>query len=260
MLKISIFFLVAVAVLGSCTEILPSSYQIVLPALPDTWEAVLGTPRWRLEWINEAGEKERRDFDGADNNAIAITVMQEWTTPIVAYPYWSSRGLFPGTMKPAGALFPLDVDGTRLVLTWHGGIDASLYGELAAAAGTEKTKAFTRLPLYFNWVGFRELLRSDSINEDLRADPWQADWRTLAARLVRSGFDRRALVPQARQRMLFPVADGTWIGTSPFAAALDYQNGVLIAFLIDGLNTFVSSAGVLRCTQDAWILVKPEDQ
>ncbi|MDR2807830.1 MAG: hypothetical protein LBB43_02355 [Spirochaetaceae bacterium] len=260
-MKLPVLFLWVIAVFCSCTEILPPSYRVVLPALPDTWKGILSTPRWRIEWINQTGAKEYLDYDGT-GAYVDIAVMQEWTTPILAYPYWPGSGLLPGVMKPAGALFPFDVDveGGAIVLSWSGGIDATLYHELAAHAGTEKTKAFSRLPVYFNWVGFRELRSGDTLKEEVRADLWQVDWQALGARFVQSGFDRRALVLQARKKMLFPVAPGPWIGVSPFAPALEYKEGALIAFLSAGANTFVSSAGLLRCTEEAWILVEDESQ
>lgn len=249
-------FLWAATVFCSCTQIIPPSYSVALPALPDTWKAVLGEPSWRIEYVNDKGEKEQINDCRADT--ALITVMQEWTTPILAYPYWPNRALPPGTMKPAGALFPFDVEDGRILISWEHGIDATLYYELASRAGSENNKAFSRLPMYFNWIAFRELLDGDRLKE-VKADPWQVDWQALAARFVKSGFDRRAIVPQARQKMTFPVPAGTWLETSPFAPTLEYKDKTLTAFISKGVNTFVSSAALLRCSEEAWILIINEE-
>jgi hypothetical protein len=251
----TLMYALAVTVLVSCESSFSDSYRLSLPVVPASWAAVLGDPAWRIEWINADGERERIDCNSG--SAPVITVMQEWITPVIAYPYWPGRNLVPDTMKPAGALFPFDMADEQLVLTWEAGIDAVLYYEMVRHVGEETTGgAFSRLPFYFNWPGFRDLLQSGNIKEAVQADPWQADWNTLAARFIQSGFDRRAIVQQVQQEIDVPVPAGTWVGTSPFAPAIEHTGGDLIlAIASTGVATFVSSAGILRCTPDAWILI-----
>ncbi|MDR0475627.1 MAG: hypothetical protein LBH43_18385 [Treponema sp.] len=37
-----------------------------------------------------------------------------------------------------------------------------------------------RIPWYFDWPRFRELMDSSDIPEEVRLDPWTADWKTIA--------------------------------------------------------------------------------
>jgi hypothetical protein len=138
----------------SCAMDTAPSYCVVFPALPDTWREVLGEPRWRVVWISPQGEQ-TLESDGKD--APLVDPLIEWTTPVIAYPFWPERGIRADMMKPAGALFPLDVNGGTIKLSWQGGVEAFIYKELASTP-PEATSGTPRRPQYFNWPRFRELL------------------------------------------------------------------------------------------------------
>ena len=247
------YFLTAVAavlLVQGCGESLTGSrYVLQLPEIPAAWETMLGSPCWRIEWINDQGQKESRVIEGG---CPEITMPHTWASPVLAWPLWPEKGLSTGIFMPAGAIFPFDVHGSTLVLSWQGGIDAVLYRELAKAGSNGD--AGKRQPHLFDWPRFRELFDDPSFNADVRADPWLANWPYIAQRIVQSGFDRRRLVPEGRSSLSIPVGPGPWVGTSPFAAPLFFENTPV--FPVRGsADTWVSDEGILKCNNAAWIFI-----
>jgi len=202
------------------------------------------------------------------NGVWNISLPQTWASAVTAYPFWPEKGLGPGIFKPAGAIFPYDASGKRLILSWQGGVDAALYWELAKACGgapvgeaeseeeSSERAAVARLPVNFNWPRFRRLFDDSSLNAEVRADPWLADWAGIAAKIVQSGFDKRRLVPEARGDLTVPVGPGPWIGASPFAAPLIFEKTPVFS-VRPAADTWVSGEGILRCNSETWILIKP---
>jgi hypothetical protein len=242
-----------------------SAYTLRLPAIPPAWEAVLGLPEWRIEWLNPAGEKSERRVKHGSRPEISLP--ETWASPVMAWPCWPARGIHPGVFKPAGGLFPFDASGETISLGWHGGVDAVLYRELVAAdnaansgdaagdGAAANSRAVPRLPQNFNWPRFRELFAPGSgINEEVRKDPWLADWPVIAAKTVKSGFDKRRLVPAAREELSVPAGPGPWIGSSPFAEPLLFE-GTPRFPVNEKPDTWVSSEGILRCNAKTWILL-----
>jgi hypothetical protein len=238
-----------------------SAYVLEPPPLPAAWLEILGVPRWRYEWVNSSGGREV--YDAGPEELPEISPLAEWTNPVLAFPHWPERGIIPGILRPAGALFPYDVRAGRLPLSWRGGLEAWLYFEMAAgnapeAAPVPKTP---RQPHYFNWPRFRELLEGPEIAGELRRDPWLADWEGIAARILQSGFDKRRIVPRSRDELRVPLPLGVspdmpWIGASPFAEPLfPGPGGELRLPVSDAVDTYFSAAGFLRCTRgiQAWI-------
>jgi hypothetical protein len=228
------------------------SFQPVLPALPAHWYEILGEPLWQIEWINEDGVWQRLESAISSNQADLpqLSLPVEWTTPILAWPFWPDWDLPPGAMQPSGALFPWDAAGNRLSLSWKAGVDAVFWKELAAYAEGD-----VRFPWYFDWPRFRELLDSEEIPEELRQDLWLADWKGIAEKTTQSGFDRRRIVSRKFTELLIPDLGGRWIGSSPFAAPLDALESGLKILAWDTPDTWVSSEGdVLKCAKSGWVL------
>jgi len=143
-------------------------------------------------------------------------------------------------------------------------VDSALYWEMAkawAGAGQESAEesperaAVTRLPLNFNWPRFRRLFDDPSLNAEVRADPWLADWPGIAAKTVQTGFDKRRLVPEPRSALTVPVSPGPWIGASPFADPLIFETTPVFP-VRSTADTWASKEGILRCNSEAWILFK----
>jgi hypothetical protein len=267
------YFLALISCMGlllnNCGEALTdSSFALELPVLPQAWEELLGSPRWRIEWVNEEGRKETMLAQG--NGDWNISLPQTWVSAVTAFPFWSEKGIGPGIFRPAGAIFPYDASGRNHILSWQGGVDAVLYWELARAysgAGQEEAEesleraagsfraAVTRRPMNFNWPRFRRLFDDPSLNAEVLADPWLADWAGIAAKIVKSGFDKRRLVPEARSALEVQVSPGPWIGTSPFAGPLVFEATPVFS-VRPTADTWVSREGILRCNSETWIFIK----
>jgi hypothetical protein len=244
-----IYYLLFVSCMGlllnSCGESLADSgFALKLPVLPPAWEDILGSPCWRIEWVNGEGRKETMTVSG--NGGWSVSLPQTWASAVSAFPFWPEKGIGPGIFKPAGAIFPFDASGGSLILSWQGGVDACLYWELAGAYG---------LPMNFNWPRFRRLFEDPSLNAEFRADPWLADWASIAAKIVKSGFDKRRLVPEARNALTVPVSPGPWIGTSPFAGPLFFETTPVFS-VRPRADTWVSREGILRCNSETWIFIQ----
>ena len=248
------------AVLASCENApIRPSYRPVLPELPEHWKEIpggLGPPHWRLEWIGEGGVWIERDVSPGQA-APDISLMPEWSTPVLAWPFWPDRELLPGMMRPAGAIFPWDACGQKLCVSWQGGVHAFFWKELALAARSSVPASASearRLPWYFDWPRFRELLESENISEAVRKDLWLADWKFIAQRTVQSGFDRRRIVSKSFTELTIPGLGGRWIGSSPFALPLDApEDGPLTIGISDTADTWVSSGGVLKGSRAGWV-------
>ena len=231
----------------------PSGYALMLPQPPEAWVSLLGAPHWRLEWLDSGGN--RRTADILPGETVKIELPVTWTNPVTAWPYWPAHGLIPGLFRPAGALFPFDVSGEDLCLSWEAGPDSIFYWELVLAsvnrqsdAGGEKT------PANFDWPRFRELFEQDGLSESVRADPWLVDWRSAAEKTFDSTFDRRRLVPESVQSVEIPVPEGPWYGTSPFADPLFFPLETTPIFPVrPGVNVWFSAHGILRCNGKTWV-------
>ena len=228
-----------------------SSYRPVLPELPGHWEEMLGKAHWRLEWIDESGSWQR--WEGRPGmEPPELSLINGWIYPVIAWPFWPEWNLFPALMRPGGALFPWDIYGGELRLSWEGGVDAFFWKELGVFSQANAQRA----PWNFDWPRFREILADGNINEDLKQDPWLADWRDIARRTVMSGFDSRRIVPRVSSELVIPELGGSWIGSSPFMPPLDAPlQGPLELNVYDSTDTWVSSEGVLKCSVLGWVFI-----
>jgi hypothetical protein len=249
--------LIPVLLFSGCGRALTEPvYVLKLPEPPPAWTELLGPPQWRVEWINPDGVKESRVTAGD----FAAALPQTWANAVSAWPFWPGKGIVPGIFRPAGAIFPFDVSGAELRLSWRGGVDAFVYWEMDAAYAAQAgaRTAASRRSGNFNWPRFRELFDDPAFSEMVRSDPWIVDWKTVAAKIVSSGFDKRRIVPEAREETAVPVPPGPWIGTSPFAPPLIFGKEETPVFPVGPRpDSWISAAGLLRCTAETWILISP---
>ena len=242
--------LLLLVLLAGCDDsLVRQSQRPNLPLLPPGWQEILGEPFWRLEWIDENGNWQ--EWEGRSDSVPRLSLPAEWTTPVLAWPFWPDWALLPGVMRPCGALFPWDAIGDKLELSWKGGVDAVFWKELAAYSASGG-----RFPWYFDWPRFRELMESESVPEALRLDPWQADWKEIGRRSAESGFDRRRLRPRNFTEISLHGFDGFWISCSPFAPPLEAgPEGLLLLNAADTPGTWVSSSGILKCSSVGWVFI-----
>jgi len=218
-MKPQIFFVLAVVCTAISCGFSPLQEQVraVFPEPPAQW--MLGVPCWRLEWYDPTGKLQSAEVSG---NGADIEILTRWPNGILAWPYWPEKGLAAGMLYPAGAMYPLDAGGSSINLSWAGGIDACLYREMDKH---RPLNTANRVPEYFDWKRFRALLR-ETAPEDLRADPWLADWKDIAERIVRSGFRQSLLKAEKRSGagIVLPH-DGPWMGASSFMPPQSWQEG-----------------------------------
>jgi hypothetical protein len=117
--------------------------------------------------------------------------------------------------RPAGALYPLDVSGRDMVLSWEAGPEALFYLALDEAWGLSETPQDLRRPQYFDWSRFRDYLRHEAPAAVL-ADPWLVNWKTAARNAVQSGFRITLIKADTEPADVIIPAAGPWIGSSPF--------------------------------------------
>ena len=247
--------LATVLLLAGCRNHLSSSCTLALPAVPDAWTTLLGQPCWRIEWIDPDGQFQRKDILPGEGLAVELAVT--WANPVTAWPYWPNHNLYPGGFKPAGGFFPYEVSGGRLRLSWEAGPDTVFYWELAryASQTLEDNPDTTKIPANFDWLRFRELFTTGILTDPVCKDPWLVDWGSVAERTISANFDRRRLVPENTEPTAIPVPAGTWYGTSTFADPLFFAEGESPVFPVrQGVNIWVSEAGILRVSGNAWML------
>ncbi|MDR0644968.1 MAG: hypothetical protein LBG05_08745 [Treponema sp.] len=230
-----------VCIISACGgTLVGASYDVELPEIPPSWIEVFGEPSWRIEWLNRDGNLETLETDSMKH--IRIHVLQEWTSPVTAYPYW--EGVSPKTLKSAGAIFPFDKKDGAIVLSWIGGVSAEFYLNLARVS--ERSSKYQ--PQYFDWVRFREIL------EDAKDDLWLVDWETVCEKTVAGGFNKKYVNVPERETLSLPApADGPWISASPFAAPL--TSDILEIKVSSAVDTYFSKEGKLLVTKGLWMWI-----
>jgi hypothetical protein len=239
------------AFLVSCAEP-ATTYRVSFPKPPELWTNTLGPPAWELRWVDGALRSARYP----PGTEARIELPQERAVPVLALPFWpeatnGASPLPPGTMKGAGAIFPFDAEQGVIRLSWEGGVSAEFYLALAKArASASASPADKRRPDWFDWPRFRALLESGDIPEAIREDPWLADWDAVAAKTVKSGWDRRSIKVMEHTAITVTIpADGPWFGASPFAPVRLWQAGERAELPASEIPALIlSPAGYLKYT------------
>jgi hypothetical protein len=230
-----------IAGLSSCGGTVDRAYRLVMPDLPPAWQAILGGAHWRIEWIDDAGIFKTADTMPAAT--VAVTVINDAASPVLAYPYWPQLNLLPGDMKPAGAIFPWDVRGDSIELSWRGGVDAVLWRALSRAGNAKREAAS------FNWKRWREAWLDDSFPAAAVRDPWLCDWESIAAKIAASGFDKRrvAVVNYPLLPLSGEICKDIWYGSSPFDTGISAAPGEpLLLPVRPHVSVIFSTTGVIR--------------
>jgi len=247
--KLTIVLVLALK-LASCGDLCPSKYTLELPNPPQSWVSLLGEPCWQVEWMNPNGEKQTVELKSGENLEVEIPI--NWANPVISWPYWPKHNISPGIFMPAGALFPFDTEKDTLRLSWSAGHEVVFYQELAMV----NNQKITKIPANFDWPRFRELFQSETLNEEVRKNPWLVNWRSVAEKTISGNFDKRRLVPEKTELKKIPVPSGPWYGTSPFAQPLLFENNEAIFPIRSGVNVWVSSDGILQVNGNIWMLTK----
>jgi hypothetical protein len=246
--KMMVVFVVVLQ-LTCCKDRYYSVYLPEMPPLPQNWVSLLGQPCWKVEFLDQNGVKQSKEIPPGQN--VEVELPNTWANPVTAWPYWPEFNLGPSFFKPAGGLFPFDVSGEKLILSWEAGVDAVFYRELMLS-NSENVK---KIPANFDWPRFRELIKTDVLEKAI--DPWLINWQNVAEKTISSNFDRRRLVPQTGEPEKIPVTSGPWYGSSPFAQELSFSNGEIPVFPgRPGVNVWICAEGILRINGKTWVFTE----
>ncbi|MDR2510708.1 MAG: hypothetical protein LBC77_08710 [Spirochaetaceae bacterium] len=235
--------LLATALLSCAEPVMLENYRLAAPEIPELWEKSFGRPVWRFVWTDPDGVLKSADslsavYPNAD-------IANDRFSPVLAYPFWPERGLSAEVMRPAGALFPLDLSGDTVKLSFQGGVDARFYLELALYE-SEK-----RPPGGFDWARFRRLWTDGKLDGEVQADPWLVDWADVAEKTAAAGFSTTKLKARPTENLIITVpSEGPWVGTSPFTPAWEWEAGAkMILRVTSGIDTYFCPKGSLRVTR-----------
>ena len=206
-------FLFLVMTVMSCgPSPIPELYRIQFPSSPELRTELLGECQWRLEYYDSEGTFCQKEI--TKTGTVKIGILQEWPSAILAWPYWPEKSLAAGYFFPAGAIYPLDVAGETIILSWEAGAEAFFYRELDKAQ--ELNTGTNRKPEFFDWKRFRTILRETAAEELIR-NPWLANWKDIAERTIHSGFRQTYVRPENRisTEIIIPHT-GPWLSASPF--------------------------------------------
>jgi hypothetical protein len=208
----------------------------------------MGPPTWKLEWFDKDGARISSELPSG-TSACVIRPLSIATTPVIAWPWWPAQKALPGLYRPAGAIIPRDMDGTKISLSWESGVDAFFYLELAKYKGQ-------REPQNFNWTDFRGLFENGSLKEAVIKDPWLVDWESIAVLTAQSGFDKRRLKPANENRLVVKTPwQGVWVRSSPFAESEFWgENDVVYLKTGARLDYWLSASGVLKASGNRWFV------
>jgi hypothetical protein len=232
---------------GCENPVIYSQYKVILPEIPTDWQTILGSPLWRIEWVDINGKW--RKIDAQKSRNFQLEICNTKINPVIAYPYWPEKDFHPGMFYPAGALFPLDVSGDLITLDWQGGIDAQLYLYLSGYNNGENRK-----PEQFDWQRFRSLLRKETENADVKANPWNVDWESAAEKIARSGFRSSYITSRKYTEINVTIPEnGLWISPSPFEEAKNWQSGENVVLqATESPSRYVSEKGTIIFDNKTW--------
>lgn len=239
------------AVLVSCgPKPIPGSYQLQFPPQPELRPELLGSCQWRVEYRGTEGGYRQITVTGSTQ----ISVLQEWPTAVLAWPFWPELSLAAGHFNPAGAIFPHDAAGDTISLSWEAGAEAVFYRELENAQGLNE--GTNRLPAYFDWRRFRTLIRENGFAA-LDGDPWLADWKDIAEKTVRSGFRQSYIRKEDRTDGTITIpCDGPWLSASPFKPPEFWAaGGEQTLSLSPRAEVWVCPGGKLSVSSNTWLWV-----
>ncbi len=250
MMKKMVFFWVPACIfsVSACRNpVMYSRYEVILPEIPSDWQTVLGKPVWQVEWIDAKGNWQR--IDAEESRIFSLEIYNTGINPVIAYPYWPGRNIYPGFFSPAGALFPLDIRKDTVNLDWHGGADAQFYRFLSSFSG-----GGNRSPEQFDWQRFRSLLRKKIDDPEINANPWNIDWEKAAEKVINSGFRESYIVPRKYSDISVTIPEeGLWISPSPFIQGHYWETGAkTVLKATESVSRYVSAKGMIVYTDKTW--------
>jgi hypothetical protein len=223
------------------------------PENPPAWRGA-GNPRYELAYRDAAGSKIR--LDSGPGDGIPITLERGRDQAFLAYPYMADY-LWPGVLKPAGAVYPGELAGDELALTWEGGLGASAARSLEGSGYP---------------IGTVDWRRIAAEAKKRVGDPWAIGFRPIAAALLNGSFGMATLKPDALLPVRVPLSarsrdgatgetgtrEASWAADSPFALR-PVEDGDVYGFCVPGERCFFDGERAIRFSLDpagrllAWV-------
>jgi hypothetical protein len=238
-----VFAVFTIVPLVSCS-LDASTDRIVLrfPEIPPAWRNA-GNLRYKLTFRDAEGSK--IDLDAVPGDGIQITLERGSAQAFLAYPYITDY-LWPGILKPAGAVYPGELAGDELRLTWEGGL----------GAGAARILEGSGYP-----IGTADWRRIAAEAKDRAGDPWAIGSRPIASAILSGSFGVAAFKPEVPLPVRVPLSarptDGagggtretSWAADSPFALR-PVEDGDLYGFCVPGERCFFDGDRALRFSLD----------
>ncbi|MDR2900840.1 MAG: hypothetical protein LBV20_04920 [Treponema sp.] len=237
-----------IALLCACKNpVIYMQYEVILPEIPPHWQSVLGTPQWRVKWVDADGNWQ--NTEAQQTRIFSLEICTTQITPVIAYPYWPEKNIYPGTFYPAGAMFPLDAADNTINLDWRGGAESQLYLYLARFNNEEN-----RRPEHFDWQRFRAFLRTENEDKKVKADPWHVDWEAVAKKIAASGFRSSYIALKDYSEISVTIPESAlWISPSPFDEGKQWKAGETVVLqAAESVSRYVSAKGTMLFTHKTW--------
>lgn len=223
-----------------------SRVDLLLPPLPAAWKGEGSLPVFTIRYPME-GEPDVFFEVPYTSSPIPVTLPKINNLPVLAVPSFAGRS---EPMLPAGAIFPLHMDGKTLPLRFGEGFAAEIFFDLQPLGrGTE----------YFNAKRL-----STEIKKVSGDNPWALD-RDRIIEGIRFGFFRVDMI-KVRDPLFLQASfpPGTYLRANPFFPPYfsDTANPKFVGPLYPGKNFFFQSRGKgeirIVIKEKQWFIIYPE--
>ncbi len=201
------------------------------PDLPRQWSFAEQELEWEIEYIDVSGEIMVEEAASGFDQTV-VRVPKRNNVPVLVYP------LYKGVkMKPAGALVPMDADGSGVTDStafvtpgWDDGATAALFRQLwitssvAAGVNSERLR--------------REV--TEKAEEEARGNPWALDWTAIAEGFRFGSFSSHLIGPAPAYELEIEAVPGTWVSADPLFPTVTVGSGgrLSLSGLYPGLHRF----------------------
>lgn len=162
----------------TCCVITPAANGELISLLRTYTEKKGGSLSWNIKWLSPEGKIESKRLDYTDSiQTIPIEFARNRTTPVLAFLEVNERQ----DILPAGSIYPVNISGNSISLSWLNGISAQVLMDLLTKTNqpAEDAQHFCN---YFNWQKFQEDF-AKRVDE-----PWLVDKEKITEKLCTGSF------------------------------------------------------------------------
>ena len=194
---------------ASCSMGPSALVRLELPDPPAPWKQAFPALTFLVVYQDSSG----RRATGSARRELMVECSKSGNSPLLAYPTGvpgeEAEGVPPGLLRPAGALYPLDLDPQAteptLRLSWQEGPLAALVSRLRDGGMEVSLLNTARLKERFGTF----------------QDPWELDLGSMATELARGTFSAYDVDRLPLRDVAVVSGPGTWFLESPLAAPVD---------------------------------------